>query len=496
MDVRVVRPPLRGQLPGKGVHYDPVVYGNEMYVFCPDRELGVSSEGVSAFNLDALTWRNVQTIGTGPCARCWHATALLNDQMFIIGGIDNSRNYLGDAWSLDLKSLQWKAVIADNSDESRGEPGPSGSGLYAIRTKGDIYILCIETCSLWRLGPSGNWTRIWRDEDFAIRWFTGNDEMMFVVAESGTFSWDWESSCWTQLNEQEWPENDDNNFFSSQQSSLVFWHSEGKTLKVLGMEKQWITVFDSHSVPFCISEETIRWYSMCSYKGIVVLVGCDEEKKENAVWLLSIPYHPSSDIHTPGSDFLTLVDSPYTDFKLVPKEGIEQAVPVIKSVLAVCWQWFAILLQSGMQEVSEGIVHVPKSRNVVVALVKYLYGGCLPPSLPVKTLVGLSKLADMYQLTELAELSSLALRGALSNENCIKIFRCGLKTHDGVLRWFAVDYILERFSKICLTQEYASLIVDTHANQAFSTHMPPDMNLSWSTHTLEKNKRKQKRVAE
>jgi len=473
-----VRPTLRGDLPKKGDRYDPVVYGNEMNVFCLHVRMTSEAEifiegGVSALNLETMTWHEVETIGTGPCVRYNHATALFNDQMFIIGGKDSSHYDLGDAWSLDLRTLHWKALFQDNRDE----PGPSGGCLYAVRSKGALYVLCTRTGSLWSLGQSGLWTLIARDSDMNFTWFTGNDEMLVVVADSGTFSWDWESSCWTQLNEHDLPDSNETyvDFSSQQTSSSIFWFLEDRSLKYLGMEKQWLTVFDSHSVPLCISEELSTLYSMFSYKGIIAIVGWDKEKDENAVWLLSIPYHSSSDLHSPGSNFLKLIDSPYTDFKLVPKEGIEQAVLVIKSVLAVRWKWFSTVLQSGMQEVSSGLVRVPKSRDVVVALVKYLYGGCLPPSLPVKTLVGLARLADLYQLSELAELSSLALRNALSDDNCIKIFRCGVKAHDSMLRWFATDYIVKHFGEICLTQEYARLILDPQVNEAFSTHFPPNM---------------------
>jgi len=487
MDVSIVRPPLCGDVPGKSVHYDPVVYGNEMFVFLPRKD-GVSSE-VSALNLDTMTWRKVQTNGTGPCVRRFHASALLNDQMFIIGGRDNIKKKCGDVWVLDLRSLQWKVLIRDDSDQSERKPGPSGDLLQAVRTKGDIYVLCTDSGFLWRLNLLGIWTLIHENAGMNFQWITGNDETLFGVADSGTFRWNFESSSWIQLSQ----EGEDNcGQVCPQQNSLILWSPRSDILKVLGTEKQWLTVFDIGSVPLCISLENASWYTVFPFRGIVVIVGWDDKKDKDAVWLLSIPYHPSSDIHTPGSDFLTLVDSPYTDFKLVPKEGIEQAVPVIKSVLAVRWKWFANLLQSGMQEVSSGIVHLPKSRNVVAALVNYLYGGCLPSSLPLKTLVGLAKLADMYQLSELTELSSLALRVSLSDENCIEIFRCGVKAHDSVLRWFAADYILERFSKICLTQEYARLIADSETNQAFSTHVPPDMKLSWSTCTAQENKRKRK----
>eukprot|EP00276_Gloeochaete_wittrockiana_P010836 CAMPEP_0184649256 /NCGR_PEP_ID=MMETSP0308-20130426/6562_1 /TAXON_ID=38269 /ORGANISM="Gloeochaete witrockiana, Strain SAG 46.84" /LENGTH=503 /DNA_ID=CAMNT_0027081815 /DNA_START=165 /DNA_END=1676 /DNA_ORIENTATION=+ len=492
MDVSIVQPTLcgdsslPGQLRGSRDRYDPVVYGNEMYVFCPStNDDGVPLEGVSALNLDTMTWRKVQTIGTGPCARSWHATALLENQMYIIGGMDNSGGGMDnsgdeceDVWALDLKSLVWKVVIQDKRDLADKELfGPGGDSLIAVMAKGDIYVLCFETNWLWRLSLSGSWTLLDENKKFDFWWFTGKDEMLFAVAESGTFRWDWEASCWIQINREHLINRCERMVFCPQQSPLIFCFPHDRSLKFLGREKQWLTVFESDSVPLCISAEKSSLYTMFCYRGIVVMVGWDHEKEENAVWLLSIPYHPSSYLHFPGSHFLKLVDSPHTDFKLVPKEGIEQMVPVIKVLLAVRWEWFATLLQSGMQEISLGSVDIPKSRAVVVALVKYLYGGCLPPSLPVKTLVGLSKLADMYQLNELAELSSLALRCSLSVENCVKIFRCGVKAHDSVLRWFAADYIMKCFARICLTQEYGRLVLDTQSNQAFSTHVCPDMAL-------------------
>jgi len=507
-----VRPTLRGDIPGGSVWFDPVIYGNEMYLFGPTQTLlpsnladGINPSntppgGIFALNLDTMTWREVQTIGTGPSTRLVYAAALLNGQMLIIGGISGGNDTraehvrLRDVWSLDLKSLQWKNVITNEIDRQTADRSPAGA-LYAARAKGDIYVLSPEQQSIWRLNiAAGSWTHISAAQGEVLLRLIGNNDDLFAATKAGSFlHWDWTSCAWAKIGEFNFY--DGMGLFAPQQSSFMLCLDKD-TLKYIDTEsihKSWQPVFDSLYVPACISKECFGWQALLAYRGVFVMVGWDKSLGRNSVWLLSILSRSWCHSTSLSTDLVQLLNSPYTDFKLVPKEGMDHTVPVFKGILAVRWKWFASLLQSGMQETSSGIAHIPKSRDVVFALVKYLYSGTLSTFLPVRTLVGLVKLADMYELPKLEELASMALLSMLSEENCIKIFRCGIKIHDIGLRWFGADYILEHFVRVSRTPEYAKFVLDQEMNEAFALHVPADLHLSWSsTYAGLDNRRKRK----
>mmetsp|Transcript_1102 Transcript_1102/g.1684 ORF Transcript_1102/g.1684 Transcript_1102/m.1684 type:complete len:152 (+) Transcript_1102:359-814(+) len=134
------------------------------------------------------------------------------------------------------------------------------------------------------------------------------------------------------------------------------------------------------------------------------------------------------------------------------------------------------LLQSNMKESTEGNVTVPQSHEVVLAMVKFLYSGVLPPDVPVKTLLNLAALADYYQLSELRDLCTIILCRELKADNCIAVFRCGVSLGNNMLTIFAAHCMLENFNVVLVSEQYAYLLLDKDLQKAFLVHMPQSGN--------------------
>ena len=80
---------------------------------------------VWAFDTINLTWRQIESPGTKPSARLFHAAVVddINERLFIYGGGDAGAwqgPFLGDLWMMDLATGAWER-LAEKTDE-----GPAG----------------------------------------------------------------------------------------------------------------------------------------------------------------------------------------------------------------------------------------------------------------------------------------------------------------------------------------------------------------------------------
>ncbi len=63
---------------------------------------------VEMFNVAEDFWEVVPTWGNAPSGRYGHAAALVEDTMFIFGGVDaDTKQVLNDFWALNLNTFAW-----------------------------------------------------------------------------------------------------------------------------------------------------------------------------------------------------------------------------------------------------------------------------------------------------------------------------------------------------------------------------------------------------
>eukprot|EP00276_Gloeochaete_wittrockiana_P007392 CAMPEP_0184667392 /NCGR_PEP_ID=MMETSP0308-20130426/66998_1 /TAXON_ID=38269 /ORGANISM="Gloeochaete witrockiana, Strain SAG 46.84" /LENGTH=316 /DNA_ID=CAMNT_0027112559 /DNA_START=434 /DNA_END=1381 /DNA_ORIENTATION=- len=316
--------------------------------------------------------------------------------MYVICGEDEAGEPFHDVWYINLDDFRWtKVEITMHSEEDCDCPG--GGYLQAVYSNGTLYVADVASNKMWSLEfEKGAWNYVWRgDEHTKIQNVVGNNNLLLGFAPRTdkpnfvwTLRWVEEDATWEIINSC--TDDINNELCGCQQMSSVL--LSGSTqfgyFYLHPSDCKWHVLIEPGDMPELASlSENVS----VLYNGVVYVMGFDIHYK-----LAMGTIRPKEPLlRGPArvvDDLSVLFDSPYADFKIIPKEGADHAVPAVKAILAARWGWFDTLLKSGMQEVQSGTVHVPKGRDVVVALLRFLYTGSLLLPLPSKTLIGLAKL--------------------------------------------------------------------------------------------------------
>ncbi|KAG5152455.1 hypothetical protein JHK84_028927 [Glycine max] len=102
-------------------------------------------------------WVPITVSGARPAARYKHATAVVDEKLYIAGGSRNGR-YLSDVQVFDLRSLMWsslklKANVGKDDDDSSQEILPATSGHNMVKF---FRYIDIETCQFGVIKTSGD----------------------------------------------------------------------------------------------------------------------------------------------------------------------------------------------------------------------------------------------------------------------------------------------------------------------------------------------------
>mmetsp|Transcript_699 Transcript_699/g.1176 ORF Transcript_699/g.1176 Transcript_699/m.1176 type:complete len:495 (-) Transcript_699:315-1799(-) len=474
MEVSVTCPSVSGRTPPvhTGELYEPVILGSQLFLLCSTREGGLFS-----LNLDTMAWRLVDTHGEGPPEDLNHpATALIGSKMYIIGG----QLFLPvvDIWTIDLETFQWNR-FARQQLSVRVRDLPGGNKLTAVYSQGSLYVANLDENKMWALDlKDRSWNLVWIGEmNFQIMSLRGNNDALL-----GLFKTSPESNFWTMRWVAEGDKKGTWALFSSDKSELTATYvipQQTSSVFLTGLfsvgyhylhlsEYKWRPLLKHKELPLELASLTNRTSFL--YRDTVYVMG-----HENVKFKMVTITPKESFLRGPShvvSELAHLLDSPYTDFKLIPKEGAQCAVPVVKAVLAARWRWFNNLLQSGMGEVHLGAAHIPKGREVVLALVTFLYTGSLLRN-SVKTLTGLAKLANMYQMLTLRTAVRESLCSLLDKESCVKVFMCGVKIQDPQLIESAAACIVANLQEVFQSEEFAALFVDAEAKEVLARFLHP-----------------------
>ena len=62
------------------------------------------------FDPNTETWTNPQCFGSIPTPRAFHASAIINDKVWLLGGISRARDCTGEMFELKMNSLMWSQI--------------------------------------------------------------------------------------------------------------------------------------------------------------------------------------------------------------------------------------------------------------------------------------------------------------------------------------------------------------------------------------------------
>ncbi|KAJ1728607.1 hypothetical protein LPJ61_003948 [Coemansia biformis] len=141
---------VQGGAPAERILHSAVCTEDAMYVFGGLHNIGDAPSDsavwvLTASNATSFTWTRAPipgpSQGAGPAARAGHSAALLNNNMYIFGGVGPSARDSA-MYRLDLKSWQWTASNADGSRPS-DDGGVNTRVLVAAVVASVLGLICV-----------------------------------------------------------------------------------------------------------------------------------------------------------------------------------------------------------------------------------------------------------------------------------------------------------------------------------------------------------------
>eukprot|EP00771_Trimastix_marina_P001391 gnl/Trimastix_PCT/2463.p1 GENE.gnl/Trimastix_PCT/2463~~gnl/Trimastix_PCT/2463.p1 ORF type:complete len:538 (+),score=118.48 gnl/Trimastix_PCT/2463:44-1657(+) len=106
-----------GERPTGRMSQSAVVWGHEMYVFGGKTAQGSVVNEFFAFDLEAKTWRTVESIGEPPSPREMHAAVVYGDAMYVFGG--HNTQALSDMLRFDFVTRTWSEIKPPTAPKPR-----------------------------------------------------------------------------------------------------------------------------------------------------------------------------------------------------------------------------------------------------------------------------------------------------------------------------------------------------------------------------------------
>ncbi|XP_065158736.1 LOW QUALITY PROTEIN: host cell factor 1-like [Atheta coriaria] len=169
-------PVLKGDVPPGCAAYGFVVDGTRLLIFGGMVEYGKYSSELYELQASRWEWRKLKPkppkVGQPPCARLGHSFTLVNDKVYLFGGLENESEdpknniprYLNDLYALDIRSnpVQWEIPITNGSPPPARE---SHTGVaFVDKSTNKSYLVIYGGMSGCRLGD------LWFFETNTLTW--------------------------------------------------------------------------------------------------------------------------------------------------------------------------------------------------------------------------------------------------------------------------------------------------------------------------------------
>lgn len=96
-------------MPEKRMGHSAVLIEDLIYVFGGIDDNYTIHQDLLSFSPENQTWNSINALNSPPSPRTFHAAAAINHTMYIFGGYSNA-TYLGDLWSFDTITKEWKQL--------------------------------------------------------------------------------------------------------------------------------------------------------------------------------------------------------------------------------------------------------------------------------------------------------------------------------------------------------------------------------------------------
>ena len=132
-----------------------------LWLFGGKRSAQSVSSDIYTLNSKLSIWKKIDIIGTSPTPRYLTASAILNEKLFVYGGIDGSNTVLKDFWSFSLNTLTWTQLLSMGPDALSGASLTAVNGTELILFGHNSFDRSSPTPRLWRYSTVSNtWTLI------------------------------------------------------------------------------------------------------------------------------------------------------------------------------------------------------------------------------------------------------------------------------------------------------------------------------------------------
>lgn len=133
--------------------------GNSLYMFGGGSITSTASSQLWRFDPSSSSWSLVSPGGSQPGGRFKHAAANFQNQLYILGGENQSGQKLDDVWRYDPATNTWKQVAQDTQPPSRSGHTAVSSGGSKLFVYGGSMITPTMPGAVWSFEPStGYWS--------------------------------------------------------------------------------------------------------------------------------------------------------------------------------------------------------------------------------------------------------------------------------------------------------------------------------------------------
>ena len=103
--------------PPKSYAHKAVVYENSMYVYGGYDYDKTYYTDLYCFDFKKMNWKTIKTTGRSPGNRLYHQMCIINDELFLYGGLNNYdySSICSDLYLFDIPKNNWKLIETQNS---------------------------------------------------------------------------------------------------------------------------------------------------------------------------------------------------------------------------------------------------------------------------------------------------------------------------------------------------------------------------------------------
>ncbi|GJJ77818.1 hypothetical protein EMPS_10177 [Entomortierella parvispora] len=467
----------KGDPPSKRNDHTATLWGEDrIVIFGGNDELNNYCNDVHVLHVRTLTWETPKVSGNIPLGRVKHGATILNDMLYVSGGVLDQDGVSPALLRLDLLTWEWQETVhfvpryTHTLFAYRDKMFAYGGYNEEMDRTDEIAYLDLETNQVTKINVTNEIAPNVAAQQFSQ---VCGRHLVVVISQGLRYElqkftggiWTLDLDCFQWTKHDDWKilgENHTWHYFSMERDSDRFYligdvnDSDEYFKQVLTVDLREYGTFQEP--PVTIGNELGRLLhdqmSLADFR--IICTGRDVSINNSIV--LGDPMDDSDMILDNES---TVPGSYRRDRRQTPsssRTSSPQQEPILchKLILMARWPHFASMVQSGMQEAQTNTLTLPEPYETVKNFVHYLYTDSID-GMSTDTVADLLVMGSMYVMKRLVQLCSTALHQQIDIETVSRIYhRAGLSGQMG-LRQKALKFMFRNYGPVSKTIGFRSL---------------------------------------